>query len=118
MSGLSGLFPTYPAKPAPQLPGPVIPTVNYTPLPADQEALLFQPWDPFNKLQHVAHMNAWLMSQAVRANGAAIAVYMQGYNDWHTNALHDADLGLPIPPPPPPPVLQDVGPKAPEFWFQ
>src|SRR5262245_59974743 len=56
-------FPVVTGGPAPAaIPDPApMPLASYTPLPAKQQALLSQPWDPFNKAQHEATMNHWYM---------------------------------------------------------
>ena len=99
------------ADPAP------MPTAAYTPLPASQQALLTQPWDPFNKSQHEATMNNWYMKVTQNSNQQKLQIYQQGVADWKTNSAHCQDLGMQPPPPPTPPVLEAVGPLPDGYWF-
>lgn len=112
------MFAPMPAKPPLQLPAKVVPVAAYTPLPPAQVLLLTQPWNPFDKAQHEAHMNAWLMSYTQTANQAKLALYDQAYNDWRTNAQIYSDLGMSVPDAPKPPTLDPVAPMPAGYWFQ
>jgi len=105
-------------KPAQAIPDPVpTPAATYTPLPASQQALLNQPWDPFNQAQHEATMNNWYMNQVQHSNQQKLQTYERGLADWKVNVERCRDLGLQTPPPPAPPVLEAVGPMPDGYWF-
>jgi hypothetical protein len=104
-------------KPAVVAPDPPMPTASYTPLPANQQALLNQPWDPFNKTQHEAKMNDWLIGVTQNANQQKLQLYQHALADWKVNDAHCRDLGIAAPPAPTAPVLEAVGPMPDGYWF-
>ncbi len=87
------------------------------PNPPSQQALLNQPWDPFNRAQHEATMNNWYVNAIQRSNQQKLQIYEHGVADWKVNAAHCRDLGIQAPPPPVPPVLEAVGPMPDGYWF-
>src|SRR5690348_15484021 len=115
------LFPPYcSTKTAPEIPPPALPKKTYTPpSPAQQEALA-RPFSFFDHVQHEAKMNQWLMQEKAAENARKIDQYMRAYQDWKTNALHDAELATPVDPGPPPqaPVLEPIAPMPDGYWFE
>lgn len=99
------------ADPAP------MPTAHYTALPATQQALANQAWDPFNPAQHEARMNQWYMQTTQTSNQQTLTQYQHGVTDWKENVARCQDLGMAPPPPPTVPVLQAVGPMPDGYWF-
>lgn len=91
--------------------------MKVTPLSDAEQAALAAPYNPFDKVQHEARMNSWLMAQTQQANSKKIQAYCLAYSDWKTNADIYAGLGMAVPPAPTPPVLEEVGPMPSGYWF-